>query len=159
MNYRRATILLLLITSASCGKIPGNESSAQKKDPAHCQVIDLGEAADLIKKPAIDDDRMVLIQGLAHPHALVWRDQHTGQTNYITRIMGTEQKLFFMTKVAADETPGVRSEFKGHLIKWDKIPEKRSHPIAGALASQYNINIKPKSTYLIDADSKPSHCP
>ncbi|MCP4604919.1 MAG: hypothetical protein GY847_31090 [Proteobacteria bacterium] len=152
------TILLSVVVWTSCKKGSHDEASS-KKDPARCDIIDLGEAADLVENSSIKDDKMVFVHGIAHPHSLVWRDQRTGNVYYITRVMGTEQKLFFLKRVPDGEKPRVLSEFRGHLLRWNKLPLERSAPIAAALASQYNIHIKSESTYVIDGNGKPEGCP
>ncbi|MCP4675419.1 MAG: hypothetical protein GY854_07930 [Deltaproteobacteria bacterium] len=152
------TFLLAVTMLGSCQSSSKETPNKTKKDPTRCRVTNLGEAANLAKQVNIADDKMVHINGIADPRALVWRDQ-AGQTNYITRIMGTEQRLFYLKKIAADKKPGILSEFNGYLIRWDRLPKKRTAPIAAALAAQYKIEIKPESTYVIDGDGKPEGCP
>ncbi len=151
-------LLIAMLTLAACRTDSSKEASLPV-DPARCKVIDLGEATELFNKSALDDNRMVLIRGFAHPRALVWRDATTGFTYYITRVMGTKQRLFFLQQLNPDEKPKILSELEGHLLRWDKLKSKRSDPIANALASQYDIRIKPESTYVIDASGKPAGCP
>lgn len=101
---------------------------------------------------------MVLIHGIAHPRALVWRDSTTGSTHYITKVLGTEQKLFFLKELAPDEKPGILSVLEGHLLKWTDLPLTESTPIANALSAQYNIKIQPESTFVIKNNSRPKGC-
>jgi hypothetical protein len=154
--------LSIFLTAAAVLPLSCRSSSpeaTQSKDQARCKPVDLGEATDLVQQGQLSDDRMAVVQGIADPRILVWRDSKTGNIFYITRIMGTEQKLFYLRQIGVDEKPGIESEFLGHLLRWDKLPLERSLPIANALATQYRINIKPESTYVIDADGKPSGCP
>ncbi len=153
------TPLLAMTLLGACQSSSTEGSKKRPKDPTRCKVTTLGEAADIAKQADIADDKMVHINGITDPRALVWRDQTTGQTNYITRIMGTEQRLFYLKRIATDEKPGILSEVNGHLVRWDRLPKERTAPIAAALAAQYKIEIEPKSTYVIDADRKPEGCP
>ncbi len=157
-SHYRVAILFATLALISC-KTHSSKESHTPFDPTRCKVVDIGEATDLAEKSSIDDNRMVLVHGLAHPRALVWRDATTGFTFYITRVMGTKQRLFFLRQIKPDEKPHILSELQGYLLRWDKLPKKKSSPIANALASQYKIIIKPESTYVIDESGKPAGCP
>ena len=153
-------IAVSLICFVSCKSQKNRElSKSRNTDPGRCIVEDVGEATDFIQLPNIVDDRMVIAHGLANPQALVWRDTQTNRTFYLTRVMGTERRLYFMRQVADDEKPGVASSFKGHLVKWSNLPPKRSVPIANALDQQYNIQVKPEESYVIIVGEKPEGCP
>lgn len=154
-----APMLFLLLSG--CGK---NESKVvtdpHNTDPNRCMVTDIGEASDFNLSAETMDDRMVVAQGIANPQALVWRDQALNKTFYLTRIMATERKLYYMRTVPDDEEkPGIATEFKGHLIRWSRLDPKRSIPIAQALHQKYNITVNPKETYLIIEGEKPKGCP
>lgn len=128
-------------------------------DPRRCQIQEAGEAADLLNRPDFPLDRMVRVQGITYPKALVWKDKTTGIVNFTARVMGTEQRLFYLRTIPQGASPGILSELTGHLSRWDRLPEARMKPIAAALKQQYNINIVPEKTYVIDADGKPEGCP
>ncbi|MDJ0762319.1 MAG: hypothetical protein QNJ97_04965 [Myxococcota bacterium] len=136
-----------------------SKNASEASDPMRCQLQNLGEAPDLILKGAIDDDRMATIQGITDPRSLVWRDKQDGETYYITRVMGSEQRLFYYRRIASNESPGIKTELTGHLIRWDKLPPSRFDAVAKALATKYDIHIDPIKTYLIDAEGKPTGCP
>lgn len=137
------------------------ESSPPKKntDPGRCIATDVGEAADFVLQKNIVDDRLVQAQGLTNPQSLVWRDEQTGKTFYLARIMGTEQKLFFLKEVADEAPPpGVSSRFEGRLVRWRHLPPAQAAHMASGLKSQYNIDVKLDEAFLIIEGQKPDGC-
>ncbi len=157
-NIIRYSILIwpvgsLLIGGCACGDRTSNT------DPARCQTMDLGDAPTLVESGTIKNDQMVFVQGIADPRALVWLDRSSQTTYYITKILGTQQRLFYLRQLKPDEKPTIKSEFRGHLLRWDLLPEAQSASFANALAEQYNIHISPATTYLINATGKPKGCP
>jgi hypothetical protein len=161
MLHSKVPFLLLAIwlpSTLSCSTESASPPSSNKA-PGRCSFTDIGESADFIVQSQIVDDRLVIAYGLANPHALVWRDQTTGKSFYITKVMGTGQKLFYHKEIQPSEQQGIASEFKGHLLRWDKLPKERSLPITNALSRQYQISVNPESTYIILAGEKPVGCP
>lgn len=147
-----AIILAVMPPLIACKKQP---------DPTRCKIVDIGDSMDLVKDGQLElkSDQMVFSQGMADPRALRWLNKSSGEVYSITRLMGTQQRLFFLQRLKSDQTASIKTEFRGHLLRWDELPKSQSVPIAKALASQYNIQIDPQQTYLINADSKPEGCP
>lgn len=159
MKRKKYIFFSLLLLSLGCRNNSTDEKTIST-DPSRCKVVDVGEAADLFtRKAGITTDRMITTQGLAHPHALVWRDQQTNLNYYVTRVMGTEQRLFFIKQIKGDKRPGIASQFSGHLLSWNELPKTLSAPIVRAFAAQYNLKIDTNKTYVILADEKPTGCP
>ena len=158
-------ILLLISISVvlilpSCKKSdPPTDMLPKNSDPARCAAVDVGEAADFIQQQNIIDDRLIVAQGLTNPQSLVWRDQKTGQTFYLARIMGTEQKLFFLKEVPDDAPPpGVLSQLSGHLLRWKRLPTEQARHMAAGLKSQYNVDVDMEKAFIIIEGAKPDGC-
>ena len=152
-------ILISAIFIMSCKGNASHDSPSKRPDPKRCVSVDIGEAADFIKKKGLKDDRLVVAHGLANPQALIWRDDTESRTFYLARVLGTERKLYYLKPVADDETPGVASEFKGHLLKWSHLDPRRNALLTNALATNYNVKIDPEQTYIIINGEKPKGCP
>ncbi len=150
-----STVFILLILTSCKDKTPSDPAPV---DPARCKVVDLGDAVDLIEKGSIDDNRMVIVQGISDPRALVWQDDAGKQTFYIARVMGTEQRLFYYKRLALGEKPGISSEFEGYLLRWDRMPKKEFGSVKAALKAKYDIDVKADQSYVINADGKPVGC-
>ncbi len=152
------TSVFIPILSITACKNTASNDSPEKRDPKRCDFVDIGEAADFIKTKIVDD-RLVVAHGLANPQALIWKDDSSGRTFYLARVLGTEKKLYYLKPVADDETPGVASEFKGHLLKWSHLDARRNALLTNALATQYNVKIDADKTYIILSGDKPDGCP
>jgi hypothetical protein len=159
MKGKKYIFSSFLLFGLGC-KTNSTDDKIISRDPSSCKVVDVGEATDFFtRKVGITTDRMITTQGLAHPQALVWRDQQTNLNYYVTRVMGTEQRLFFIKQIKNDERPGIASQFSGHLLGWNELPKTLSAPIVRAFASQYSLKIDTNKTYVILADEKPQGCP
>ncbi len=144
-------LFLLMIGVGGCKK--------DNDDPKRCDVIHLNEAADFMKQP-IQDDRMISLDGITDPLTYIsWRNAETKTISFITPLTGTNKKLYYLGTVPAKEMPPrALSYVKGHLIRWDKLSEQRTVPIAKALLQEKKIKIDPSSTYIIDATGRPGGC-
>ena len=153
-------LLAQSVLSTQCGKKTEQPAPPPKNtDPSRCVMQDVGEASDFVMQKNIVDDRMVRVHGLTYPQSLVWRDEDTGKTFYLARIMGTEQKLFFLKEVPDEApAPGVSSEVAGRLVRWDRLPVAQARHMASGLKSEYNVNVVPNQAFLIIAGRKPDGC-
>ncbi len=149
-------IVLPVITGCNTAAPP---PSSSQEDPTRCIAVDVGEASDFILQKKIIDNRTVIMHGLTNPQSLVWRDDGTGKTFFLARIMGSERRLYFLKEVPDEEPPpGVLSRFEGHLLRWSNLPQKQSQHMALGLKSQYNITIEPDNSYIIIHGQKPEGC-
>ena len=157
----RAVIGISFLLITHCGKATEpTENIPRNTDPARCTTVDIGDATDFIQQPNIIDDRMVRASGLTNPQALVWRDDASGKTFYLARIMGTERKLFFLKQVPDDAPPpGVASRFEGRLVRWNHLPPEQAKHMAVGLKSQYNIDVNMKEAFVIVQGQRPEGCP
>jgi len=140
----------------------GGESATEPQDapnPARCELAKLGEAADLVESGKIPNDQLVEVEGIADPRTLVWREQKTGKIYFITRIMGTQKRMYYMEQLAPGEAPKLKSLFVGHLRRWDKLPPHEAKPMAQALLTEYKLQVEPEKTYLLAGGVKPDGCP
>jgi hypothetical protein len=155
---------LLLLTgilcAGGCGRGESQVSSSPDKsaNPNRCTLTDIGEAADFMQKRSIEDDILVVAHGLGNPQALVWREAKTNRTYYLARVMGTEKRLYFLREILEGETPGVPSRFKGHLLRWDHLPQQQARNMASGLKARYNVTFNPSDTYIILQGQKPKGC-
>lgn len=150
----QAILFLLLLpafATLSCKK--------NTDDPKRCEFVHLDEAANFVKQP-IKDDRLMSLDGITDPLTYIsWRNAEAKTISFITPLTGTDKKLYYLGTVPANEAPPRALSFvKGHLIRWDKLPEQRTVPIAKALLQTKNIKIDPSTTYIIDATGKPDGC-
>lgn len=153
-------LVLICAGALGCGgEGTGEQSAPAAADPQRCALAELGEAADLVESGRLPDDQLVALQGIADPRTLVWKDQQTGDIFYITRVMGTQQRLYYMEQLAPGQAPAIKSEFVGHLRRWDKLPEREAVPIARALLTEYKLQVEPEKTYLLVGGAKPAGCP
>ena len=153
-------LVLACVGALGCGSEGAGEQAAPvASDPQRCVLAELGEAADLVESGRLPDDRLVSLQGIADPRTLVWKDQTTGDIHYITRVMGTQQRLYYMEQLAPGQAPAIKSEFVGHLRRWDRLPEREAAPIARALLTEYKLQVDPEKTYLLVGGAKPAGCP
>ena len=165
MKQKCHKILLLISISAAliftgCKKSEAPADTPPKNnDPGRCLPTDVGEAADFIQQKNIVDDRLIVAQGLTNPQSLVWRDEKTGKTFYLARIMGTERKLFFLKEVPDDSPPpGVLSRFSGQLILWKHLPKQQARHMAAGLKSQYNVDVDMEHAFIVIEGAKPDGC-
>ena len=165
MKPVRPEILLLISISGvlnlgGCKKTdPLSEAPPPNTDPSRCIPVDVGEAADFIQQQNIKDDRLVTAQGFTNPQSLVWRDEKTGRTFYLARIMGTERKLFFLKEVPDDAPPpGVLSRVSGHLLRWKHLPREQARRMAAGLKSQYNVDVDMENAFIIIEGAAPNGC-
>ena len=148
----------LIISSCKKSEAPA-ETPPKNRDPARCVPVDVGEAADFIQHKEIVDDRLIVAQGLTNPQSLVWRDEKTGKTYYLARIMGTERKLFFLKEVPDDAPPpGVLSLVSGHLLRWKHLPVDQARHMAAGLKSQYNVDVDMDQAFIIIENTVPDGC-
>jgi hypothetical protein len=128
-------------------------------DPARCDAMDLGEAADLFSKGDPPSGRIARIDGLTDPRTLVWKDEATGAVFFITRVMGTERRLYYMAPVKPGEEPKALAGVEGHLQRWSDLDPRKGATLARALEREYSLKIDPKVTFLLTAGEKPAGCP
>jgi hypothetical protein len=153
------SILFLLVVLFSCTSPKSSPPLPVNTDPNRCNYSNIGAATDLAYDENLRDDRLVVVDGLADPRALIQQDKTTGQTFYVAKVLGTQQRLFYIKQLAPDERPGIASVFKGHLVRWDRLPEQSAATIAHALNREYGITVIPSSTFAIIAEEKPDGCP
>jgi hypothetical protein len=89
----------------------------------------------------------------------VWKEKQTGNIYYITRVMGTQKRLYYMEELAPGEAPVLKSLFVGHLLRWDRLPERRAAELTKALLTEYKLEVEPDKTYLLFGGQKPAGCP
>ena len=157
----RIAILSTLIASRACATACKDEKSAvdAPKDPARCELLDLGEATDFMSsgKP-VPDDQLVGMTGIADPKMLVWQDADTKRVHYVTKIMGAGGKLLYTERVPAGEKPRILSDFKGTIRLWKNIPGKDALDMAKALKKEWGTEIDINDTYLLTGGVKPEGC-
>ena len=154
-------IFIMGVGFVCCNKTPDRVVPEPKKntDPSRCTIADIGEAADFVQQKNVVDDRLVRAHGLTNPQALVWRDEDTGKTFYLARIMGTERKLYYLREVPDEApAPGVLSQFEGRLVRWRNLPAAQARNMAAGLKSQYGIDVNSNEALLIIAGQKPDGC-
>ena len=162
VNSASRTILLWLIVHLTLGC--GAEKTTDPpggldRDPARCEVAELGEAADLFEKGDPPSGRIARIDGLTDPRTLVWKDETTGAIFFITRVMGTQRRLYYMAPVKPGEEPRALAVVEGHLQRWSDLEPKKGVTLSRALEREYSLKIDPAVTFLITAGEKPSGCP
>jgi hypothetical protein len=150
-------VLALAALGGGCSSEPA--PAAPPADPSRCELKDLGEASTLIETGNLPADQLARLSGVGDPRSLVRQDSVTKQAYFLTRVMGTQRRLFYMQELATGETPKVLAVFEGRLQRWDLLPPQQAVPIANALKQEYQIDIDPRQTYLITADAKPDGCP
>ena len=156
----RIATLSLLVASLACATCKDEKSAVDTpKDPARCELLDLGEVTDFMssKKP-IPDDQFVSMTGIADPKMLVWQDAKTKRVHYVTKIMGAGGKLLYTEQVAAGKEPRILSDFKGTIRLWKNIPGKDALDMAKALKKEWGTEIDMNDTYLLTGGVKPEGC-
>lgn len=155
-------LILFSFFTLCCGKTQQQSPPVQNTDPSRCSPVEIGEAPDFVLQKDfenIKDDRLVIATGLTNPQSLVWRDDKTGKTFYLARIMGTKRLLFFLKEVPDDAPPpGVSARFEGHLLRWKHLPAEQARHMASGLKSQYNIEVDMNHAFIIVEGQKPSGC-
>jgi hypothetical protein len=140
-----------------------NETSDPQRiaepDPARCEAADLGEAADLFAKGDPPSGCLARIDGLTDPRTLVWKDEATGAVFFITRVMGTQRRLYYMAPVKPGEEPKALSVVEGHLQRWSDLEPRKGVTLSRALEREYSLKIDPQKTYLLTAGEQPAGCP
>jgi hypothetical protein len=157
-----AALAAVSVALGACGDtrkepIPGKEPPPP--DPARCEVASLGEAADLFEKGDPPSGRLTRIDGLTDPRTLVWKDEATGGVFFITRVMGTERRLYYMAPVKPGEEPRALSVVEGHLQRWSDLEPRKGATLSRALEREYSLKIDPQTTFLVTAGEKPAGCP
>jgi len=150
------TAALLCLSLASCSR---DEAKAAALDPARCSLRELGEATTAMESGKLPTDQLVHMEGITHPGTLVWKDAKSGAVNYVTRVMGTGQKLFYMQQIENGEEPGILSDFQGTLLRWTDMPREESAPMARALKDEWKVDVIPEGTYILKGGTKPLGCP
>ena len=158
-RYIKSIVYLVLVFNSPIACNVCSDRSRVSIDPARCTITDIGDAMVFIENGNIDSNRMVHTEAIPDQHSLIWKDKKSQEIYYITKLMGTQQKLFFKKRLVSGEKPGFVASFAGHLLRWDELHQTESIPIAKALDSEYGIQIIPDQTYLINADTKPKGCP
>jgi hypothetical protein len=141
----------------SCGE--SKQPPPPPKDPKRCEIKELGEAAEVIESGKVPSDQMVRVTGIGDPRSMVWQERTSGKAYFLSRVMGTQRRLFYLEELSPGESPRVLAVFEGHMTRWDQLPPKRAVPVANALSKEYKIIVEPTKTYLIINGEKPEGCP
>ena len=154
-------IVLVLAASllVACGGEEDAGSASRRAAPTakQCALAELGEAADRVAAGDLPSRQYAKLTGLTDPRTLVWQDERTKDVFYITRVMGTERRLYYMEQLETGEEPVPKSTLVGTITRWSELPPERGVVLARALKREYDLEIEPERTWLMEGEIGRAH--
>ena len=159
--FKVFTPIIWLLIFIGCTKNEGTvQNQPSPPPPVHenmCNLVDLGEASDAIKK-SLPNNQFATLQGMSNPKTLVWQDAKNGQIYYATKLMGAEGRLFYMARLKPGEKPTIKSSFTGTLLLWKHIEKGLQLSMIKQFHDQWGVDVNVDNTYIVIADQKPEGC-